>query len=83
MMAIANQESHQGNWETYIVKPAMVLPLTGGDLRWLASPILGSVRVDELAAAMIDIVYRGSDEQIAHNASVVCRGREALKTIGN
>jgi hypothetical protein len=71
---------HGGYWQSFIVKPSMVLPKKGekGDLRWLGSVFIGSVDVDELAAAMIDIVRRGSEEQISENAVVVMRGRAAL-----
>ena len=71
---------HGGHWKTFIVKPSMILPKKGdkGDLRWLGSVFIGSVDVDELAAAMIDIGRHGSEEQISHNAEVVMRGRAAL-----
>jgi hypothetical protein len=57
-----------------------VLPKKGGksDLRWLGSVFIGSVDVDELAAAMIDIVRHGGEEQVSENAEVVMRGRAAL-----
>lgn len=74
------EKLHGGYWQTFIVKPSMVLPKKGekGDLRWLGSVFIGSVDVDELAAAMIDIGRNGSEEQISHNAEVVMRGRAAL-----
>jgi hypothetical protein len=69
-----------GYWQSFIVKPSMVLPKKGekSDLRWLGSVFIGSVDVDELAAAMIDIGRNGSEEQIFNNAECVMRGRAAL-----
>jgi hypothetical protein len=71
---------HGGHWQSFIVKPSMVLPKKGekGDLRWLGSVFIGSVDVDELAAAMIDVVSSGSEEKILGNAECVMRGRAAL-----
>ncbi|KAE9364074.1 hypothetical protein N431DRAFT_432169 [Stipitochalara longipes BDJ] len=77
----ANERTlHGGYWRTFIVKPSMVLPRKGdkGDLRWLGSVFIGSVDVDELAAAMVDIGRNGGEEQVSHNAEVVMRGRAVL-----
>jgi hypothetical protein len=80
MIDFAQNKLHAGLWQTFIVKPSMVLPKKGqkGDWRWLGSAFIGSVAVDELAAAMIDIVQHGSPDQILLNANVVMRGRAAL-----
>ncbi|KAJ7116082.1 hypothetical protein C8R44DRAFT_628851 [Mycena epipterygia] len=59
MIAFAERAEHEGKWETYIVKPATVLR-TEGDFLKSRLAVLGAVRVDELAAAMIDVVSRGS-----------------------
>jgi hypothetical protein len=40
--------------------------------------LIGSVDVDELAAAMIDIGRYGSEEPVLNNAELVMRGRAAL-----
>jgi hypothetical protein len=57
---------HGGHWQSIIVKPSMVLPKKGekGDLRWLGSVFIGSIDVDELTAAIIDVVCSGSEEKI-------------------
>ncbi|KAH8669563.1 hypothetical protein BGZ60DRAFT_407788 [Tricladium varicosporioides] len=74
------KELHNGLWESYIVKPSMVLKKEGqeGYLKWVGSFVIGGVYVDELAAAMIDIATNGSDMQIELNAEVVARGRKVL-----
>jgi hypothetical protein len=77
-----NEEKlHGGYWQSYIAKPSMVLKKQKKgekcELRWL-SVLIGSVDVDELAAAMIDIGRYGSEEPVLNNAEVVMRGRAAL-----
>jgi hypothetical protein len=74
------EKLHGGHWQSFIVKPSMVLPKKRekGDLRWLGSVFIGSVDVDELAAAMIDVVRSGSEEQVLENAECVMRGRAVL-----
>ncbi len=44
---------------------------------WL-SVFIGSVDVDELVAAMIDVGTNGSEEPVFNNSEVVMRGRAAL-----
>jgi len=80
MMDFEQSKLHEGLWQTFIVKPSMVLPKKRQrrDLRWLGSAFIRWVVVDELAAAMIDIVQRGSADQISLNGDVVMRGRAAL-----
>ena len=80
MVDFEMNKEHESLWRTFIVKPSMVLPKKNekGDLRWLASAFIGSVAVDELAAAMIDVVQNGSEEQISLNSDIVMRGRAAL-----
>lgn len=80
VMDFEGNTAHSGLWHTFIVKPSMVLPKKGekSDLRWLMSAFIGAVVVDELAAAMIDIVQNGSEDQISLNEDVVMRGRAVL-----
>jgi hypothetical protein len=51
-----------GNWQSFIVKPSMVLPKKRekSDLRWLGRVFTGSVDVDELAAAMLILCGMGA-----------------------
>jgi hypothetical protein len=44
----------------------------------LGGYLFSSVRVDELAAAMIDIVRKGSNVQIVQNKELLSRGQVAL-----
>ena len=80
MMDFEDEKIHEGHWQTFIMKPSMVSPKKGekGSLGCLASAFIDSVGVDELAAAMIDIVKNGSEEQVLYNEDIVMRGRAAL-----
>ncbi|KAJ6591483.1 hypothetical protein DFH09DRAFT_906987 [Mycena vulgaris] len=79
---IAFADEHKGRWETYIMKPATVLRSEGDVLKSMVA-VWGTVRVNELAAAMIDIVSQGCQEQTFLNAEIVSRGTAALYASGN
>lgn len=81
MIAFAKEKVHEGRWETFIVKPAMVLHKEGDVLKRLGGHLLGAVQVDELAAVMIDVVSNGNKDQILQNAEIVKRGRTLLKSL--
>ncbi|KAJ7281557.1 hypothetical protein C8J57DRAFT_1298013 [Mycena rebaudengoi] len=44
MMAIADEPAYKGLWETYVVKPAMVLQTQGDAFKALAACITGAIR---------------------------------------
>ncbi|KAJ7696585.1 hypothetical protein B0H17DRAFT_1158660 [Mycena rosella] len=75
MIAFAKDEVHEGGWETYIVRPAMVLHVEGDMLKRIGGYLLGTVKVNELAAVMIDVVRNGNEEQILQNAEIVAKGK--------
>ncbi|KAK9357174.1 hypothetical protein V1504DRAFT_436988, partial [Lipomyces starkeyi] len=66
------------NVETYVVRPGGVL--ARGNRNALLGRLLGtlSVRVDVLAAAMVDLAVNGGSEQVVVNKAIVERGRESL-----
>ncbi|KAF7308460.1 NAD(P)-bd-dom domain-containing protein [Mycena chlorophos] len=71
----------EGVWETYIVKPGMITRPGGDGLKRLVSDALvGSVRVDELAAMMVEVVSGGAPkgQETFLNAESVDMGREVL-----
>lgn len=39
-----------------------------------------AVRIEELAAAMVDITVNGGNEPVVNNDAIVRRGREVLRT---
>jgi hypothetical protein len=49
---------------------------------WFVSSVLGywwSIRVEELAAAMIDTALNGDDEQRLYHSKLVVKGRRLLE----
>jgi hypothetical protein len=63
--------------KAYVVRPGGVLAKGGGALLRHLLPTF-AVRVDELAAAMVDITVHGGGEQVVDNKDIVQRGREFL-----
>ena len=53
----------------------MVLQIKGDVLKRMGGCIIGKVKVNELAAVMIDVVSNGSKEQILQNAEIAARGK--------
>jgi hypothetical protein len=85
MLGFSSREENKGLWDTVIVKAGFVTSKEGKSPRDMLGWVLGtqkSIRVDELAAAMIDIAFHGSKEKtLQDNHALVTRGREALKAL--
>jgi hypothetical protein len=94
-MATLGFISDKPKWETYVVKPSVVLPSTAGRIHWLINLPLGSVKVDALAACMIDIVLNGNEggegdgdrfgvekPRVLQNAHIVQKGSDILRSRG-
>ncbi|KAG0650055.1 hypothetical protein D0Z07_3522 [Hyphodiscus hymeniophilus] len=85
MLAFAKEEGNDGLWQTVIVKAGFVVSKDGRSPRDLMGWVLGtskSIRVDELAAAMIDIAINWSKQDTLQDCqAMVMKGREALKNI--
>ncbi|PVH79088.1 putative nucleoside-diphosphate-sugar epimerase [Cadophora sp. DSE1049] len=62
-------------FESYIARPAFVLPKEGG-LKSMVTSLLPSVKVDALAAVLLDAAMYGNQSQTLENADLVRRGRE-------
>ena len=81
MLGFADAEQTKGLWETLIVKSGFVIS-DGSSPRDMFGWMLGankSIRVDELAAFMIDAAMNGREEStIQDNEAVVKKGREVL-----
>ncbi|KAL3418193.1 hypothetical protein PVAG01_09908 [Phlyctema vagabunda] len=75
LLHVAEQSGKK--WETYIARPDLVLSRTSF-LAQLASKVLGSqqIWVQDLAAAMIDVVVSGSQELIMENKVLSKKGIE-------
>lgn len=71
---LAHAREHQDTFETCIVRPGMVLTRESSLRNWVVG--LGpSVRVDVLAAVMLDVALRGSEKQILENSAINELGR--------
>jgi len=83
MLSFAKEEGNEGFWETMIVKAGFVVSKQGTSPRDMLGWVLGtskSIRVDELAAAMIDVAINGSKGDTLQDCqAMVMRGREGLK----
>jgi len=71
MREFTRRDAKVGSWETYIARPSMVLPNPPGVFNSWAGWALGAVRVDQLAATMVDIVQKGNENEIFENADLV------------
>ena len=54
----------------------MVTPSTPGILSTLGGWALGAIRVDQLAAAMIDIVEKGASQETFENADLLVHAQQ-------
>ena len=83
MIDFAKKEENRSLWETKIVKSGFVTSKDGSRLRdyvgWIFSRF-GVIRVDELAASLIELAMNGSDEEtLQNNQDMVDRGRQMLR----
>lgn len=65
-------------FESFIARPAFVLPKDGG-LKNVVMGVLPSVKIDALAAVLLDASMHGGELQTLENADLVRRGRELAK----
>eukprot|EP01117_Protostelium_nocturnum_P002233 TRINITY_DN12880_c0_g1_i1.p1 TRINITY_DN12880_c0_g1~~TRINITY_DN12880_c0_g1_i1.p1 ORF type:complete len:221 (+),score=38.93 TRINITY_DN12880_c0_g1_i1:45-707(+) len=75
------EKEHSSVWKSFIAKPAAVLPKKGlgmGTASWLVGSTY-SIKINELAAAMIDMAIHGNDAQVILNAPLVSKGRSLLQ----
>jgi len=76
---MAFEREHSSSWKSFIAKPGPVLPRKGlGLVGWLLGTSL-SIRVSELAAAMIDTAIQGNDSQVILNVALVTKGRALIQ----
>ncbi|KAK5100971.1 hypothetical protein LTS08_004577 [Lithohypha guttulata] len=73
---LANDNKGTSPWETYIARPSMVLPNPPGIVNSWAGWMLGSIRVDKLSKAMVDIVEKGAGTHTFENEDLVRRAAD-------
>ncbi|MCJ1281721.1 hypothetical protein MMC26_001043 [Xylographa opegraphella] len=72
------QKQHNDSITTFIVRPWMVLSKERTAMSAIAS-VGPSIRVDELAAAAVNIALTGGDSQIVDNGVLVKQGRQMVR----
>jgi hypothetical protein len=81
VLAFAQELENRERWETCVVKPGAVVANKGWGsavLPWVLGSNCG-IRVDELAAVMIETAVNGSGDQVVlGNAEMIERGRELV-----
>jgi hypothetical protein len=66
-------------FESYIMRPAGVLPkVSSGVKDAMMGMTLGSIKVDQLAAVLVDTALNGSKVQTMENKELGKRGKELL-----
>ncbi|KAI9048273.1 hypothetical protein LZ554_008068 [Drepanopeziza brunnea f. sp. 'monogermtubi'] len=71
-------EITESSLDAFIARPGVVLPKDASIGSLVKRSLLPSVRVDELAAALLDVAVRKGSQQILENRDLVQKGREAL-----
>ncbi|KAF2100557.1 hypothetical protein NA57DRAFT_54635 [Rhizodiscina lignyota] len=66
-------------FETFIMRPAGILPEHPSLSYTIAGAIIPSVKVTELAAVMIDVAVEGAKEQTLENGEIARRGKALVK----
>jgi hypothetical protein len=72
------KDKQKEGFEVFITRPSGVTPKDRGVLKSIAAAIVPMIKVDELAAAMLDIAVNGSDQQTLENHDLVVKGRKVL-----
>ena len=85
MLAFTKMDELKGLWETLIVKAGFVIQKDIKSPRDFMGWMMGSkacIKVDELAAIMIDAALNGFKEStLSDNKVMVTRGREVLESM--
>jgi hypothetical protein len=82
MLAFAKKDELKSLWETLIVKASFVIQKNIKSPRDFMGWMMGSkvcIKVDELAATMIDAALNGFKENTLSDKVMVTRGRELLE----
>jgi hypothetical protein len=78
-IAFGQREENQGLWDTFVVKSGGVMPNdTNGILQCIA-PSSFFLRLDELAAVMVDTAVNGSENRVLLHGDIVRKGRALLR----
>jgi len=73
------QEKEKAHFDSFVVRPAMVLAKGRGALMNLIRMLPYTVGLEEVAAVLVDLAIHGSEKTIWENGDVRSRGGELLK----
>lgn len=77
---LVNFAKKNPGFESYIARPASVQPKHNGAIMSAVMSLLPSVKVDQLAATLVDLAVNGSDRQTWENGQLATRGSTLLAT---
>lgn len=82
MISFQKKEGNEGLWTTIIVRAGFIVTASGISPRDMFGWMLGNksaIRVNELAATMIDVALNGgAEETMQDNQAMILRGRVVL-----
>jgi len=79
LMKFTKDSGREEWWKTFIVKPYwVVLKDTNGVFSLIVGANL-SIRIQQLAAVMVDVALNGSQDRVFYNSMMVEKARELLK----
>jgi hypothetical protein len=75
---LADYAKDKKSFETYIARPAGVMAKDSGAVISAIMSLVPSIKVDKLAATLLDTAVNGGQKQTMENGDLVCRGKELL-----
>jgi hypothetical protein len=72
-------KDHADKLETFVARPAAVMGTWTAPFHPLAGRTY-SVKVGDLAAALLDVTLNGGENQLVENSELVERGKKFIKT---
>lgn len=70
-LASTSSKYEEPIWESYVMRPSMVLPVQASPLQHMMSAVLGGIRVDELAQAATHLVLHGHHADTLDNTALI------------
>ena len=64
--------------DVFIMRPSGVTPKDRSVLKSIAASVAPMIRVNELAASMLDVAVHGAEKQTWENGDLVTKGKEVL-----
>lgn len=74
LVELATAEEQRGLWQSYVMRPSMIMPTDPSIAQKLLGRLLGSVNVDDLGRASIVLASHGDESNFAENGDLVRLG---------